>query len=231
MASRRAAAVGEQPAQPGQRDHAAPSVAVRRPLCISQRCGEALGDRRVVGGDDERGAGVLGGREQRVDDRRAVGAVELAGRLVGEDQPRLARRARGRRRRAAPGRRRSPRAACRRARRGRAARAPRAPASRASASARRRARAAARRSPRTVSGGSRLGPWKTTATGPGRSASRSPSAGQVTRARGRVVEAGQQVQQRRLARARRADERDARAGAHLAVGRLERRRSRVAPRP
>ena len=61
----------------------------------------------------------------------------------------------------------------------------------------------------TVSGGSRLGPWKTTPTGPGR---RSLARADRRPARpcpcvGRV-EAGHEVQQRRLARARRADERD-----------------------
>ena len=92
--------------------------------------------------------------------------------------------------------------------------------------ARRRARSGSATFSTTSSGGSRLGPWKTTATGPGRS--RSPSAGHVTRPTVGRVEPGEQVQQRRLAGPGRPDERDPRAGVDLEVDRLHRDRRGVA---
>ena len=114
---------------------------------MSQRSAKPPGDGRVVGGDDERGAGVVRGGEEHVDDGGAAGAVELAGRLVGQDQARLAgERARDRDRWAWPPEsssgslsRNSPRSS-----RSSASRAAHAPRRRRG----RRGRAAARRSPR-----------------------------------------------------------------------------------
>ena len=46
----------------------------------------ALGERAVMGDEQERGAGALLQREQKVHDFGAGGLVEIAGRLVGEDE-------------------------------------------------------------------------------------------------------------------------------------------------
>ena len=173
---------------------------------------QPLGDGRVVGRDHERGAGVLGGVQR---------APPRPGRRWRGRAGRSARRPGCRRGRPASARATATRCACppeissgslsAQVGEVRAARAPsRGMAARLAARPRRRGPAAARRSRRTVSGGSRLGPWKTTATGPGPQRRASPIAGQRHRADGRVVEARHQVQQRRLARAGRADERDAR---------------------
>ena len=53
---------------------------------------EALGDARIVGGDDERGLAVGRRLQEHVHDRTRAGPIELSGRLVGQDQPRGARK-------------------------------------------------------------------------------------------------------------------------------------------
>jgi hypothetical protein len=47
----------------------------------------ALGQLWIVGDDDQGGAGRSLPSEQQIDDRSAGLAVEIAGRLVGEDDP------------------------------------------------------------------------------------------------------------------------------------------------
>ena len=159
----------------------------------------------------------------------AVRAVELTGRLVGDQHARPWRRARARCRRAAAGR--------RRARSGRCSacsaepddpRAPRRPA--------RRARPAGRADPQRhldVLGGRQhraepegledVAELARGAVGePSSSRRRVPVARRADPARGRAVEAAEQVQQRRLARARAAAQHDQLARLHL-----ERRRRRV----
>ena len=55
----------------------------------------ALGERAVMGDEQERGAGALLQREQQVHDVGAGGLVEIAGRLVGEDEGGLRRKRAG----------------------------------------------------------------------------------------------------------------------------------------
>ena len=197
---------------------------VSRPLCISQRVGEARGDGRVVGGDDERRAGVLGGGEQDVDDarRRSRGRAGRSARRRGSAAAR--RPGRGRPRRAAPGRRRSPRAACRRARRGRAGSSAARARSRASRVARRRrARAAARRSPRRSAAAAGSGPGRRRRPARAAARARSPIAGQLDRADGRLVEPGHAGAAASTCPSPTGPTSAMRSpGAHLAVGRLQR---------
>ena len=51
--------------------------------------GQCIGDRQIMSGDDQAGARVKAGLQQDLDDRGAVDGIELAGRLIGEDQARL----------------------------------------------------------------------------------------------------------------------------------------------
>ena len=169
-ATRRARRRASEAREPSQRHVArAPRGAhSSTPSTTDQRCSKRA---RWTGScvvSTTRGAGRVGGIEQHVDHEIAVGAIELARRLVGEDQPR----------RGDEGAcdRDALRLAARRARPGCFAR------EIGDADERQQRRApqpcaAARDSPiscsgsatfsRTVSGGSRLGPWKMTPTGPG----------------------------------------------------------------
>ena len=103
----------------------APPRATTRPSSSSTLAVVARGDVGVVGGDDEREAELALQRVDQVEHALARVGVEVAGRLVAEQQLAAAARARGRSRRAAPRRPRAPPAGgrpCPRARRARAAR-------------------------------------------------------------------------------------------------------------
>ena len=157
-----------------------------------------------------------------------VRAVELARRLVGEDQPRAGRRARGRSRRAGPARPRARRAAAHRE--ADAYECERARAPLRAAAGLRLARQQQRQRDVLEDGerGQQARALEDHADGAGPQGRGSPIAGQSSVAGGRRLEPREQMQERALARARGADDRDLVALRNGAVGRPQ-RDDRAAP--